>query len=286
MTFVGKILVVVIMVFALFFLAVSTVVFSTAKNWRDETTKLTKNISDLNLKVKAANDEAAQRKTELEAAKAESKKQTDALEVQVKTLNQSLEQRQKELTEQRTTLETSQETTKTSLAQAESRTKETELLHDQLLAVTKQSDEYKIQQNELNDRIRILQRQVETATKNNADLKERVLVLSSALRRNGLSDDPRQITGVSSAPPDVEGEVLRVDARNQHVEISIGSDDGLVVGHSLQVFRIKPKPEYIGQIRITTVEPDQAVGVVIGSTIHGKKIQEGDLVSPKIRPRN
>ena len=42
MTFVGKILVVVIMVFALFFLAVSTVVFSTAKNWKDETAKLSK----------------------------------------------------------------------------------------------------------------------------------------------------------------------------------------------------------------------------------------------------
>ena len=36
MTFVGKILVIVIMVFALFFLAVSAVVFTTEKNWKDE----------------------------------------------------------------------------------------------------------------------------------------------------------------------------------------------------------------------------------------------------------
>src|SRR4051812_49177301 len=147
MTFVGKILVVVIMVFALFFLAVSTVVFSTAKNWKDETTKLTKSISDLNQKVKAANDEAALRKNELETAQADFKKSTDALEAQIKTTNQTLTDRQKELTEQRTIVETAQETTRTALAQAEARTKETELLHNQLLAVTKQSDEYKIRQN-------------------------------------------------------------------------------------------------------------------------------------------
>ena len=35
MTFVGKILVIVIMAFALIFLGISTVVFTTAKNWKD-----------------------------------------------------------------------------------------------------------------------------------------------------------------------------------------------------------------------------------------------------------
>ncbi len=40
MTFVGKILVVVLMVFALIFLALSTVVFSTSVNWKTEVTRL------------------------------------------------------------------------------------------------------------------------------------------------------------------------------------------------------------------------------------------------------
>jgi hypothetical protein len=289
MTFVGKILVVVIMVFALFFLAVSTVVFSTSKSWKDETERLKTSITGangLNAKLKAANDEAAVRKSQLDAAQAELTKTTDAFNARIKTLNQALDARQKELTEQRTIVETAQETSKTALAQAEARTKETELLHTQLLAVTKQSDEYKIQQNDLNDQIRIQQRQLETAKKNNDDLKERVLLLSSVVRRNGLSDDIRQIKGVASAPPDVEGQVTRVDARNERLEISIGSDDGLVVGHELQVFRTKPTPEYIGHIRVIAVEPDQAVGKVIGNTLHGKKIQEGDIVAPKIRPRS
>jgi uncharacterized protein YlxW (UPF0749 family) len=286
MTFVGKILVIVIMVFALFFLAVSTVVFSTAKNWKDETTKLKKSVSDLQKKVSDANNDAAKRGEELKSAQADFKKQTDTLEGQIKTLNEQVASRQKELTEQRTTVETSQETTKTALTEADARKRETDLLREQLSAVRKQADEFKIAQTNLNDEIRILKRQLESATINNKQLREDVATYSSVIRSNGLSDDIRQIRGVQSSPPDVEGEVTRVDVSNKRVEISIGSDDQLVVGHQLEVFRMKPNPEYIGKIRIESVEGDQAVGVVIGNTLHGKKIQEGDIVSPKIRPRS
>ncbi len=63
------------------------------------------------------------------------------------------------------------------------------------------------------------------------------------------------------------------------MEISIGSDDGLAVGQELYVFRIQPRAEYIGKVRIVSVYPDQAVAEVIGNTVSGKKIQEGDIVS-------
>jgi len=65
--------------------------------------------------------------------------------------------------------------------------------------------------------------------------------------------------------------------------LTIGSDDGLAPGHELFLFRTKPRPEYLGKIRVTTVDPDQAVGVVVGNTIQGKKIKEGDSVSSTIR---
>jgi len=52
------------------------------------------------------------------------------------------------------------------------------------------------------------------------------------------------------------------------------------------VFRTKPTPEYLGKVRVTAVDPDKAVVRVIdGKTYHGKKIQEGDSVSTKVRPR-
>jgi len=84
------------------------------------------------------------------------------------------------------------------------------------------------------------------------------------------------------SPPAVHGEVDRV-SQNRRVELTIGSDDGLVVGHELFLWRQKPRPEYLGKIRIISVDPDRAVGEVIGSTIQGKKIMEGDIVSSTFR---
>ena len=69
------------------------------------------------------------------------------------------------------------------------------------------------------------------------------------------------------------------------MEMTIGSDDGLVVGHELFIFRTIPRPEYIGKVVIVSVEPDRAVARVIGNTYQGKKIKEGDIVSSTIKPQ-
>jgi len=158
------------------------------------------------------------------------------------------------------------------------------LLRQQKSAVEKQANEFKLYQAELNDKIRELERQLETATKNNTDLRERVAKFSVLLREHGLSDDISQIKGLESPPP-VMGEVKRVDPTNRRLEITIGSDDGLVVGHELFLFRLSPRPEYLGKVKIQTVDPDQAVVKVIGNTFQGKKIREGDIVSSTIKPR-
>ena len=154
----------------------------------------------------------------------------------------------------------------------------------QLSAVEKQANEYKLEQAEKNDKIRELERQLETATKSNVDLRETVAKFSALLTKNGLSTDISQIKGLESPPP-VTGEVKRVDPTNRDMEITIGSDDGLVVGHELYLYRVSPRPEYLGKVAIVAVDPDQAVAKVIGKTYMGKKIKEGDIVSSTIKPR-
>ena len=177
-----------------------------------------------------------------------------------------------------------EQTAKSTLDEVEAKRQQTELLRTQMSAVEKQANEFKLHQAELNDQIRELERMLETATKNNSDLRERVAKFSTLLRQNGLSDDISQIKGLESPPP-VVGEVKRVDPTNRRIEITIGSDDGLVVGHELYLFRVKPRPEYLGKVAIVAVDPDQAVAKVIGNTYQGKKIKEGDIVSSTIKPR-
>ena len=148
----------------------------------------------------------------------------------------------------------------------------------------KQANEYQLRQAELNDRIRELERMLDTATKNNTDLRERVAKYTTLLTKAGLSTDIAQIKGLE-APPPVTGEVTKVDPTNKRFEISIGADDGLVIGHELFLFRTKPRAEYLGRGQIIAVDPDQAVLRVMGSTVQGKKIKEGDIVSSTIIPR-
>jgi len=127
---------------------------------------------------------------------------------------------------------------------------------------------------------------LDTATKNNKALRENNARLSTALRQHGLSDDVRTIAGTAGAPPAVEGEVTKVDKLNRTLEVSIGSNDGLVSGHELFLFRTKPRVEYLGKVKILSTDPNQASARVIGTTTQGKRIQEGDIVSSTIRPRS
>jgi hypothetical protein len=157
-------------------------------------------------------------------------------------------------------------------------------LREQKAVVEKQANEYQLRQAELNDRIRELERMLDTATRNNKDLLERVAKYTTLLTRNGLSADISQIKGLESPPP-VTGQVTKVDPTNKRLEISIGADDGLVVGHELFLYRTKPRAEYLGKGQIIAVDTDQAVVRVLGSTVQGKKIKEGDIVSSTIVPR-
>lgn len=285
MTFVGKILVIVIMALSLLFLGISTVVFTTHTNWKEATAKEKKKVDELQRKnsdLTAAVDAA---KKDLEKAASDHKQATDQAANRIKSLEDEKSQLQNETTAARVKLETAQQSANTALALSDERLRETTQLREQKSAVEKQANEFKLQQTELNDKIRDLERQSKTLNDNNKDLRDRVARYSTLLRKNGLSDDISVVKGLESPPP-VQGEVKRVDVSNKRVEITIGSDDGLVPGHELYLFRTKPRPEYLGKIQVQAVDPDQAVGKVIGNTIQGKKIEEGDIVSSTIpRPR-
>jgi hypothetical protein len=60
--------------------------------------------------------------------------------------------------------------------------------------------------------------------------------------------------------PDVAGEIKAVDQQAALVTISIGSDAGLKKGHTLFVYRLQPKPRYLGEVRIIEIRETESVG--------------------------
>jgi len=285
MTFVGKILVLVITALACVFLGVSTVVFATAENWKAAKDAESKKVQELQTKASELTAQLAKAKDDMlkvqESQKTALKQQEDI----VANLEAKIKQATDEITASRGALENAQQSATLALSDSSARKQETDLLRDQKSAVEKQANEFKIRQAELNDEIRELKRMLETATNNANDLRDRVARFSTLLRRNGLSEDISAVKGHEN-PPAVEGEVSRVKSDNRSLEISIGSDDGLVPGHELFLYRTSPQPEYLGKVKVISVDPDQSVARVIGATINGKKIKEGDIVSSTIRPRS
>jgi hypothetical protein len=284
MTFVGKILVIVIMAFSLLFLALSTVVFTTSRNWKVATAKEQADVVKFKKKVQDAQAVADAAKKGLEDAKVAHAAKEKIFNSTLTNLQAENKRDKGQLEEATKQLVAAEQTAKSTLDEVEDKRQQTDLLRTQLSAVEKQANEFRLHQADLNDQIRELQRTLDTASKNNSDLRERVAKFSTLLRSKGLSDDISQIKGLESPPP-VVGEVKRIDPTNRTVEVTIGSDDGLVEGHVLYIYRTTPRPEYIGKVAIVTVDPDQAVARVIGNTYQGKKIKEGDIVSSTIKPQ-
>ena len=285
MTFVGKILVIVIMALALLFLGISSVAFTTAKNWKEAHEAEKKKVSELDSKLKDFQGKVDLATKELDKSKADRKAAVDALEKRNVSLEEEKKRELDTASDARAKLEVAQQSAKTALDEGEARRKETDQLREQKSAIEKQANDYKIQQTELNDRIRELERMNTSLDANTKDLRDRVARFSTLLRRAGLSDDISVVKGLESPPP-VEGQVTRIDALNKRIEISIGSDDGLVPGHELFLYRLQPEAVYLGKVQVLTVDPDQSVCKVIGTTVQGKKIKEGDIVSTSTRPRS
>jgi hypothetical protein len=284
MTFVGKILVITIMAFALVFLALSAVVFTTSKNWMVATKNEQTKVEDLKKKLNDAKAATEASKKALEDFKAQSDEDKKTLANSLGSEQDSNKQNIAQLTSARGQLAVAQQTAKSALEEADAKRNETLQLRTQLTAIEKQANEYKLDQAEKNDKIRDLARQLETATKNNSTLRETVAKFAELLTKNGLSTDISQIRGLAT-PPTVTGKINRIDDSNRSMEISIGSDDGLVVGHELYLYRISPRPEFLGKVVIVSVDPDQAVARVVGKTYMGKKLKEGDIVSSTVKPQ-
>ena len=203
-----------------------------------------------------------------------------------------LARRQAEFTRLRKAVETAMEGVKAAQAEAaarrkeveERRGKEVEEFRRMLGELGGRADAFKRQQAELNDRIRNLERDLEAAWDRNRALRERVMDLQAALKQAGVPQDRAPLRG-GTAPPEVQGTVTRVDPQRQSFVISIGSDDGLAEGHELHAYRLKPSPEYLGKVRVQSVEPDQAVVIPVGPPPRGEQIREKDMVSTKLVSR-
>jgi chromosome segregation ATPase len=117
----------------------------------------------------------------------------------------------------------------------------------------------------------------ETARTRSEQLMKQVSGMRHVMKETGINPD----TEPGSVVPTVNGVVSQIRRANgaQLVEVTIGADDGLSAGNTLEVSR---GDKYLGRIEILTTSPDKSVGRVDRRFQTGQ-IQEGDRVATRIK---
>jgi uncharacterized phage infection (PIP) family protein YhgE len=279
MTFVGKILVILIMAFSLVFLGISTVVFTTASNWSEKSKKQAESITKIQGQLRDAETKVKDAEGKLDQAKKDQEKVLAERKTRIDDLTKQVADAEGEMTQARSQLETAQNNAKVSLAEATARKGQIDVLNETLAKAQEQANKFSAQNIELTDQVRVLEREKATAEQNAKDLRSFNGRAIAYLRMKGIPIENIDKLDPNSVPPAVEGKVMELNPTKRSMEISIGSDDGLAVGQELYVFRVQPRAEYIGKVKIVSVYPDKAVAEVIGITVNGKKVQENDIVS-------
>ena len=283
MNLVGKIFIVLILIASTVFMTMGIMVYSTQHNWyeaivskggpngpvgyqmvlqneRAEKQKLLEEIQ------KYENQLAIEKQSHLEAlAKLETER--DNLAKTNTTLDAQVKDQEKRLEVAATALKVAQD----NLTELR---KEDVALRDDIRAANKSTDDQlKIAQAAV-DKLNIANGQLADLKKRNEQLSGQVAKAVVLLGKLKMTiDDP-----VNGQPPTIRGEVIAVDKDN-HVEVTLGTDDGLREGNTLEIYR---GDKYLGRMQVLEIEPHRAVGKVI-KELQQDTIRNGDQVATRLK---
>jgi hypothetical protein len=291
MTLLGKVFTGLILVMSVLFLGLAISVYATHVNWR----KVVSNPSpapgekaglEQQLKVQQdVNQQLKDQQQDLMAAIAlEQQARRFALaglETKLKSRSDELENVQQQLG----TLTNTEGVTAGALVAAQTELagiqKEVKELRDTVRAEQQNVDQQFAAVVKMTDEVNQMTRMKSDLENRQRPLQEAVAAMRSAMDKLGVhvgvEQDGTVRTDVDRIPPKVEGEVVTVGEKNL-IEISIGEDDGILVGHQLDVYR---DDAYLGKVKVVKTSPDRAVAEIIPEFKRGT-IRKGDRVATKL----
>lgn len=284
MTLLGKIFTMFIFIFSIAFMVLSVMVYRTEKNWRDYCLRTTATSTEpLGLKpqldqAKAKNDEY---ETKLDTLKNQLQQERAARAYALAALEEQLQL----ATEKRKTAEEARDLLRVEAGEAVAAMKvahgrladlkgEIEKARADIKVAQAQRDEKQERAVFVTDKLQEAEDLRRRLEERQAELVAQIGRMQKVLRANGLGE----FDDVDGIPPiGLTGLVL--DVRKNFMEISIGSDDGLRVGHELDVFKDRT---YKGRIVVRRTDPDRAVAEIITEIQRGEMIK-GDRVRTRTK---
>lgn len=286
MNFVGKILVVLIFVMSLVFMSFAVMVYATHKNWKEVVTRTQDQVKageQLGLKhqldgVKKENDELQSQIEKLEGdKKKELQDKADAL-VKLETEKSTLATENQQLITERDALSKKEKEAvaalDTSSQNLKKLTEEVGLLREQIRTAQEDRDAQFAKVVTLTDDVHKKQQEITRLSEREKQLAAQVAKARALLAFHGEDIN----SPVDKRAPTMRGKVLAVNDEKM-VEVDLGSDDGLRVGHKLEVFR---GPKYIGRVVVLSTATDKSVAK-IDVDYTKTPVLRGDDVATRLR---
>jgi hypothetical protein len=285
MNIIGKIFVFAVFVMSLVFMAFSVAIYSTHTNWRDEILRTPEQAQagkqiGYKFKLEEARKERTRLEEEITQLRAAVNTSETARDQVIAKIYTALEEKNKDLVALRKEKEVREKERSDAQAELTAARGELEEATKKVVALRKEVQEQQATVNAQVDRSSKLAAELHEresflaiANERKAQLEKQVANARLLLQQSGLSIDSLPRDSV----PKVSGVVTAV--ADNSVEVSLGGDDGLQMGHELDVYR---DDQYLGRVRVVNVKPDKAVAVVIREFVRGV-IQRGDRVATRLR---
>jgi hypothetical protein len=273
MTTLGKILVFVNLVFSLLTAGLIVMVYTTRTNWASAYAKQTATVAvvraEKDAEFKASQDALTAKDTHLQRVTRERQEQTTLL---TKAQN-DLAAAQQQIA-QRQVAESSGDAVKQAQAEELKRRKdEVDKLTTLVTEREQKIHEIDQQMSKLRNEKVEFQIKYESANARNGELLKQIQAKDQELAR---SREPSR--GATTAqPPTPLPENFRGSIKSIQGDLATitpGSDAGAAVGAQLQVYRLQPRPEYLGTLVIRAVTPHEAVGQLQGPKKNQVKVND------------
>ena len=285
MNVIGKIFVFAVFVMSLVFMSFAVAIYSSHINWEHEVNRKPEEVRGaqkpgLKYQLKQAEDERQKLKQEIDLLVRKVAESEAARDQVVAKLQTALVEKDGELTELRKNKEDREKLQQEAIAKLDAAEAELKMAVDEVAALRDQVRQQQVKVDQEVDRTAVIAQKLheaqsflDIATERKEQLEKQVANARLLLKQQGLSLDALPKDRV----PTLDGDVLAV--ADNAIEVSLGGDEGLQAGHTLEVYR---DGQYVGRAVVKTVKPDRAVAVILREYSRGI-VQRGDKVTTRLK---
>ena len=274
MSLIGKILVILIFVMSIVFMAFSVSVYTTHRDWKAEAEKKKEE-----LKLAENHNEQLENKISttlksLALEKAARREAVAVLEVRNQNYQRELVTKENQFAKLQGDHREAIQTVENAEANMKRLKDEVDKLREEIRVAQRDRDSQFSKAQELTDQLQQGEGELRRLKARHEELTAQIGRLKLVADVHGL--DPH--APVDGSAPNIDGIVTAIRDKNL-IEISIGRDDGLKKGHTLEVYR--RGGAYLGRVVIIEANPDRAVARIVPEFRQGL-IRKGDRVATKL----